>query len=1465
MPGQRYAMIRVYLSATRLDLAEECAKAKAWLSDAGYEPVDSYLPDSDPVLASCLMDVAGCDLYLLILGYHYGHRPPEDNPENLSITQLEFRHAGERNIPRIVLQPTNIPNVELSDFFHSGDGPSLKAFHEEVGGHVRIGRFASREELIAKLRDGISNELNKLGLAPNRAELRTALQRASRDLLSWPATLPGGDWLDRPELAGLMRRIAESPQSTTLVLGEPGCGKSALLARLGQAAGSQGIPVLGIKADFLPDGLLKPQELAGYLALPVAVVSAVQALAEEGPVLVLVDQLDALADLVVQHSSRLRVLLDLIRDLHGIPNVHVVASCRSFELRHDPSLRNLEAESLTLALPAWESVDAVLKKQGVQAGGWNAELKETLRSPHALATFLSLLGETDEPGLLRSYQGMLEELWKRKVLGDKGERKRLLLDLAEFMAERETLWLPLARFEERFPLVEKLVADGLLSLDDGVGRIGFRHQTFYEFVRARSFVDEDGRLTATVVAKQSSLRIRPQLWHALGYARNVAPEFYQDELRLLWSAPLRPHLRMLIVEFLGRQTAPLPGEIRLAQENFEGAWFQQRFLPAIAGSPGWFAEVAQNRLPVLMAGPIQEAGKALPVLSLAMSFAPEKVLELLDHHWLPRAELDELSWRILGWPTNPPPDVAWVDRLEKLILRMDGTSWMVSHVFGTVSTVLPDQAPRLVTVWLRREWQKSIAADDQGRKSLLSCRDLHDLPAIAEAAPVAFIRAIWPLLLEMLESVSGEAHAFVACYRDGATMWVAADDDLQGDEPLPEAVLLAVDGWAKADPQAFQNFATQNTLVDLLLVQRWLAHGLTHCAATNPAFVLEFLCTDPRRLVLGPYSNIHRDSRKLIEALVPHLDDAGYARLEAAILNWRYYSNPPDDEPQIRLRRLRTNREHRLRLLRALPRERLYPDTRKLVDEEERAFPDLQERDVWFSGMREVVSPVSAEQMAKGSDEDILHLFAELTDEHERDHPRHSMQGGAIQAGRALAQLAQNDTERAVHLLRSLVPGRNEIPAGEVLRDLPKAGYAPERLFALVKELDTKGFDSGLFRRDAAHAVAESIATEHPAPESLLILLESWLVPLDKESDEEDEREERGREGSLLWGMGGFSAPPSGNYLLLEALSKACLVVDPPRMERWLDILEAHLARRESVRVWAALAGHYLRWLKLAPAERAQAFLDELFYRYPAVLGKRDGAFLMAYLQHWIAPDKAHDWLEYMEGAGRCGAQGYGEVLLLRHAIFPVEAWPHSRVTELLSRNDEATLMQRVGIAYAVVELWSEMEHRTLVHGYLLKLLASTEQEVLRATAGIFLKTAWLPDQATRSLLDALTAHPEILRDQRAEFLGERLEPLVGVEPERVARLANVLLDQVGNQMGNVATAWYLSSEPLLAVALALQDMGEPHRTSGVALFERMLEFNLPPVQEAMLSLDKRMPQNVQPSPVRRRRKAKPANATRRG
>lgn len=1465
---RHYRMTRIYISAARTDLAHECRTIAAWLEGVGLVPVDSYGPAGQRVLESCLTDIDSCDIYLLVLGHYYGGRPAENNPDRLSYTHLEFRHSVACGKIPIVLQRKNIPDERNSNIFEPDEMAAIKGFREEVGKVARLGHFADDNTLKQQLQRGLDDALGRLGLSPVPQRLFDPLRRASRDLLDWPTTLPGGDWLDRPELATLCEGLQTDESSTTLLLGEPGCGKSALLARLGTKMQDAGWPVLGIKADLLPEDTLSPQALSAYLELPQTVLATVRALAVERPVLVLIDQLDALADLVVQHSSRLRLLLNLIRDLDELPNVHVVASCRVFEQRHDPSLRNLDASVLRLDLPAWEEVARMLVARGIQTGAWNAEIRETLRSPHALFLYLELIEGTAEPSLEGGFHGMLEVLWQRKVLGsaDGAAKATLLRTVAEVMAEREKLWLPLAQFEPQFQSIQALQATGLLVGTEGDARIGFRHQTLYEFVRAKTFLAESGSLTANVLARQASLRMRPQLWHALVHLRRVDPDHYQDELRLLWTAELRPHLRMLLIEFIGMQSAPFLGERHLAFENFDDEWFRRRFLNVAVGSAGWFEALRLTHLPQLMTGPAADTYNAQALLDRALAFAPDAVIALLDSHWLPHADKDEPSWRVLAWGSTAPRDASWVDRLIRLASRMNLASSAISHAVGIVSQVLPEEAPRLLAAWMGAQWRrpKPTAADPneddvKNTAALLEGRDLYDIPAIAEAAPGAFIAALWPLFVDMLATVAAAPHAFVVGYRESLAIVDQLDEDdadARLERPFLEAMAKAITGWASAEPKAFMRFVSDHADSDSMLVHRLLTKGLASIAALEPEAALDYLCGDTRRLILGSYSDRHRNSRELIGAVVPHLDAEQFARLENAIVGWHYYfSAPQDDDADTRLRRLRWNREHRLRLLRTLPKDRLSPSSRLLLQQEERAFPNVTDHDVWMRG-GVVESPVSHEQMQKAKDEHILNLFAELTEDSGWDERHQRMRGGLRDAGSALARMAEADPNRAVRLIRSLPFERSEIPVENVIRVLIKAGYGRNETYALIEEFVDKGHTGERFRDACVSAIEAAVDREHPLPEKLINLMESWLASVDPKSQEvSGDKPECEMSNSVLWHSGGMYIVPNGNHPFLSALSAACLYREPPWMDRWLEILEAHLERTESPRVWASIGWRYLRWLHLADRDRAQSFLDRLFAQYPSLLGTKLGVHLMAYLQHWIAPEYARRWLEIMEQADDCGAQGFGEVLMLRHALHPDEPWIRERIDTLLTSMDATSLDQRVGLTHAVVHLWAEPEHRNRVHADLLRLLASAEEDIGKALGHLFWSDGLMADLQTQEVFDTLLSNLPLLKRSQADRLAEHLEALVSFDPARVAALAHALLDQAGESMGNLGSSWYMTSEPLLAVALALQDMDEPHRSTGLALFERMLEYNLPEARNLTLDLDRRMPNAEAPRPPRRRRR----------
>lgn len=114
-------------------------------------------------------------------------------------------------------------------------------------------------------------------------------------------------------------------------------------------------------------------------------ITGIRRLAESGRVVVLIDQLDALSDLMDQHSARLGALLQLTAQASRIQGVNVLLSCREFEYQSDLRLRSLDAEDVRLEVPSWEAVEPLLTRAGTSSVQLTGEQREVLRTPQHLA------------------------------------------------------------------------------------------------------------------------------------------------------------------------------------------------------------------------------------------------------------------------------------------------------------------------------------------------------------------------------------------------------------------------------------------------------------------------------------------------------------------------------------------------------------------------------------------------------------------------------------------------------------------------------------------------------------------------------------------------------------------------------------------------------------------------------------------------------------------------------------------------------------------------------------------------------------------------------------------------------------------------------------------------------------------------------------------------------------------------
>jgi hypothetical protein len=159
-------MAKIYVSSTFVDLKEHRAAVIETLTQLGHQVVsmEHYVAEDMIPLAKCLADVRSCDFYLGIFAWRYGFIPP-NSPNGLSITELEYREAENKAIPRLIfLLDQSIAWTPASMDVYTGEGrkgEQIQAFRSELQLKRLISFFTSPDNLARKVSVAVSLAISK--------------------------------------------------------------------------------------------------------------------------------------------------------------------------------------------------------------------------------------------------------------------------------------------------------------------------------------------------------------------------------------------------------------------------------------------------------------------------------------------------------------------------------------------------------------------------------------------------------------------------------------------------------------------------------------------------------------------------------------------------------------------------------------------------------------------------------------------------------------------------------------------------------------------------------------------------------------------------------------------------------------------------------------------------------------------------------------------------------------------------------------------------------------------------------------------------------------------------------------------------------------------------------------------------------------------------------------------------------
>ena len=149
--------LKIYISSTFVDLEQFREKVYRELRSLRHDVIamEDYVAADKRPLDQCLQDVRICDVYVGIFAWRYGYIPAKDNPERLSITELELREAERLGKPRLIFILNNTapwpPSMMDATTGDNERGVRINKLRDMLQQERLSGLFETADELAVKV------------------------------------------------------------------------------------------------------------------------------------------------------------------------------------------------------------------------------------------------------------------------------------------------------------------------------------------------------------------------------------------------------------------------------------------------------------------------------------------------------------------------------------------------------------------------------------------------------------------------------------------------------------------------------------------------------------------------------------------------------------------------------------------------------------------------------------------------------------------------------------------------------------------------------------------------------------------------------------------------------------------------------------------------------------------------------------------------------------------------------------------------------------------------------------------------------------------------------------------------------------------------------------------------------------------------------------------------------------------
>ncbi len=816
--------------------------------------------------------------------------------------------------------------------------------------------------------------------------------------------LVAGLWLARPEPQALLDAItSDAPPRLVIVHGEPGAGKSGVLYRLTTGLKDRAVTVLPLSLSVHPPKGL-PHQYGESLGLNASPIAALRAVAAGGRSVLVLDQLDALRVTTPESVATWDACADLLRIAATVPDMIVVVACRTFDLKHDPRIvkwkqaqsddpsrahRDIEVGALTPA-----AIEPVLRRLTVEYEGLSRPLQQLLLNPSALEAWYRLSRAGAVRRDITSHPQLLSELIKQLRIEAVTEHPTNDADVHEIvrlarkhMEGSGSLTAPDRLFDELPTALQACCAVGLLVRRDG--KLGFPHQSYFDFLVARAALNESGTSPAGIVAwvkGEQSLVSRDRVRQLLLLLRHEGPSLAASVAgALLADKAVRFHLKHLVLGLLQDADPVHPAEAEL--------------VVGLSGDPSWIDHVRGRVLwrSVPWFDALHRAGHWqrwldlpddsaklvwLRVACSVMEYRPTEVDELLAPFLSSEAGIDLVGRVLSPNPDDDSPRAA--DLRDHQVAR---GRWHIHDAFlDRLAKSHPNRALRLVAAAIEgtlRRWLNASDAEERVQGIREQSVEREVAVAARSGGREAFdrfarlLRIAERVRLRSLASRDGDGSPDRLRYQRSSVI-------LGLIQVLSELIAQVIGGAAESAPTHISALTGDRSVHRSKAVATAVAMGLSRAPAVIADAAIAWLFESEDRWALTDPSRMD-DRRLAVDILAQHAgycDGALLKALEPHILHHfpreeiEYYKwlrqHHPDHLAQGHRYGLR-----QYRLLAAIPEHARTPAMAERFRHWESKFQAMQEvREPEEGAGGWVTSPIPQARMTQVSDRQWRHIVA---------------------------------------------------------------------------------------------------------------------------------------------------------------------------------------------------------------------------------------------------------------------------------------------------------------------------------------------------------------------------------------------------------------------------------------------------------------------------------------------------------